>query len=194
MKELVKISIVSYLNAKPFYYGLRNSQQLIKSIRLSLDVPSICATKLANRNVDIGLVPVASIPSIENARIITPFCIGSSGAVKSVLLVSDVPVEQLHKIYLDTESVTSVALVKILARELWSIGPEWVDKDISVTPEKPEQVGNVIIGDKAITASQSKKYVYDLSEEWMKLTGLPFVFAVWVANRDLPTEFISEFG
>ena len=116
--QKLRISAVSYLNSLPFVYGIKNSG-FLKNIELSLDVPSVCADKLISGKADIGLVPVAAIPLIKNARIVSDFCIGADGKVQSVLLISRKPLQEIQKVYLDLESRTSVGLAKVLAKEYW---------------------------------------------------------------------------
>ena len=120
MNGEIKILAVSYLNAKPFIYGLEHSN-LLTNYKLELDIPSVCADKLLNNKVDIGLVPVAIIPFFKDYTILTDYCIGAKGAVGSVMLYSDVPLNEIENIYLDYQSRTSVALVQIIAANYWKI-------------------------------------------------------------------------
>lgn len=192
--DKVKISAVSYLNSKPFVYGILNSE-IINKIDLSLDMPSLCASKLKDHTVDIGLVPVAVIPEIEGANIISDYCIGASGKVRTVILASDVPVEDIRTIILDYQSRTSVRLVQVLARYQWKINPEYENaKTDYITNDIKGTRAGVIIGDRVFEAEQNFKYIYDLSEEWAKMTGLDFVFACWVANKEIDPEFAKEFN
>lgn len=192
--DKVKISAVSYLNSKPFVYGILNSE-IINKIDLSLDMPSLCASKLKDRTVDIGLVPVAVIPEIKGARIISDYCIGASGKVRTVILASDVPVEDIKTIILDYQSRTSVRLVQVLAKHHWKISPEYEKaKTDYITTDIKGTTGGVIIGDRVFNAEKNFKYIYDLSEEWARMTGLDFVFACWVANKEIDPEFVKEFN
>ena len=191
--EKVKVSLVSYLNSKPFDFGLRRSA-LFNSIILSLDHPAICAEKLITNKVDIGLVPVAVLTSIQNASIISDYCIGASGSVKSVLLVSGVPVNEIKSIILDHESRTSVLLARILAKEFWSIEPDWGNENANGFSKIDGTSAAVVIGDRALEMRERFKYVYDLSEEWQKMTNLPFVFACWVSNKNIELSFLDSFN
>ena len=92
---MLKISAVSYLNTIPFIHGLKQSE-LIHNIDLQLDYPSICADKLINGEVDLALVPVAIIPTLKEAHIISDYCIGADGAVDTVCLYSDVPITEIE--------------------------------------------------------------------------------------------------
>ena len=91
----VKISAVSYANTYPFLYGIHKKLDS-KYFELSLDVPSECARKLINNEVDLGLIPVATIPLVDNSKIISDYCIGANGAVKTVLLMSKLPIENIY--------------------------------------------------------------------------------------------------
>ena len=195
---MIKVSVVSYLNSKPFVYGLQH-HDILQSINLSLDTPADCARKLISGEAHIGLVPVASISKIPNAEIITDYCIAADGDVTSVLLLSNTPLEKIKTILLDYQSMTSVALVKILAKELWKISPEWInaeagfEKDIS-SYSPLGGWGTVVIGDRALEMQNQFEFVYDLSGEWKKLTQLPFVFACWVSNTKIETSFLEKFS
>ena len=190
----IKISAVSYLNTKPFVYGLIHSD-LYDKIDLSLDIPSLCASKLKEGTVDIGLIPVAVIPEIEGAQIITDYCISASGKVRTVILASHVPLPNIKTIVLDYQSRTSIQLVQILAKYFWHISPKWENaKPGYIERDIKETTAAVIIGDRVFDAEKRFEYIYDLGEEWQKMTGLDFVFACWVANKTIDPEFISEFN
>lgn len=191
--EKVKISLVSYLNSRPFVYGLNHSN-LINDIILSLDYPALCAEKMISKSVDLGLVPVAMIPQIKNAAIVSDYCIGATGTVQSVLLVSDVPLAEIKTVILDRESRTSVLLARLLAVEFWKIKPQWIPEAGEGFQKAKGNTAAVIIGDRALNERSRFNYIYDLSEEWFKMTGLPFVFACWVANKHLDRAFLVSFN
>lgn len=193
MEGGVKISLVSYLNSKPFLYGLQHGN-ISDKINLSLDTPAICAQKLIENKTDLGLVPVAVIPLLKEYYIVGDYCIGAKNKVGSVLLCSQVPLVQIKKVLLDYQSKTSVNLVKILARHLWKINPEWENATVNFESTISGNTAAVIIGDRTFGIEHHYAYTYDLSEEWEKLTGLPFVFACWVANKKLPDDFLSTFN
>jgi chorismate dehydratase len=194
MKEKkIRISAVSYLNTIPFIYGIENSK-VSDEIDLSLDMPSDCARKLLSGQVDLGLVPVAILPQIEQYHIISDYCIGAEGIVDSVALYSDVPLNEIEEVYLDYQSKTSITLVQVLAEKHWKISPTWKKATAGFENEIEGTTAGVIIGDRTFNLSKEYKYKYDLSEEWFKFTGLPFVFACWVSNKELPEVFISNFN
>jgi chorismate dehydratase len=191
MTDKVKISIVSYLNSKPFIYGLKHSQ-LINEIDLQQDIPSVCAQKLIDGKVDIGLVPVAILPLLKEHYIISDYCIGAEGKVASVMLYSNVPLPEIKNIVLDYQSRTSVQLTKVLATHFWKINPEWIPAQTNYENNISGTTAAVIIGDRTFGIENKYAYTYDLAEEWQKLTQLPFVFACWVANKKLPDSFINK--
>ena len=190
---MLKISAVSYLNTIPFIHGLKQSE-LIKTIDLQLDYPSICADKLINGTVDLALVPVAVIPKLKEAYIISDYCIGANGAVDTVCLYSDVPIEEIESIALDYQSRTSVALLKILLNEYWQLNPELKKANVGFEENIKGNHAALVIGDRAFALNTKHAYIYDLSAIWKEMTGLPFVFAAWVANTKLPQDFIISFN
>jgi chorismate dehydratase len=189
---MVRISAVSYLNTKPFLHGLELSK--LEDMQISLDMPSECARKLIEHEVDLGLIPVAVIPALKEAHILPGFCIGADGAVESVKLYSEVPLEKIDTILLDYQSRTSVTLAKILAKSFWKISPQWKNAEEGFEKNISGNTAAVIIGDRTFTLNGKFPFEYDLAEEWKKLTGLPFVFACWVSNKKLPDEFILQFN
>ena len=188
-----KVSAVSYLNTIPFIYGLKNSL-IFDQIELSLDFPALCADKLIRGEVDIALAPVVSIPQLVNPHIISDYCIGANGAVDTVCLYSDVPISEIESIALDYQSHTSVELLKILLREYWYLNPELKKADIGFEDSIKGKHAALVIGDRTFDLQTKHTYIYDLSANWKQLTGLPFVFATWVSNKELPKDFILTFN
>ena len=116
------------------------------------------------------------------------------GDVKTVLLLSHQPLEKITTVHLDFDSRTSVTLVRVLAQDFWKISPKWIDLPPGSASAPGEIESLVAIGDKTFTLASQFPYVYDLAGEWKKHTGMPFVFAAWVANRDLPEGFLRKFN
>ena len=190
----IRISAVSYLNTRPFVYGLSHSD-FIRKVDLSLDIPSLCASKLSSDLADIGLIPVAAISDVPNARIISDFGITSSGKVRTVALLSDVPLQEIKKVVLDYQSRTSVRLVRVLAHYFWKIFPLWENGAVGYTENIPDRTtAIVVIGDRVFENEKKYRYCYDLGEEWKSFTGLDFVFACWIANKPIDIDLISEFN
>lgn len=192
MKEKLRVSVVAYLNAQPFIYGLKH-HEISDNINLTLDIPSECARKLLNKESDIGLVPVAVIPQLTDFEIIGKTCIGAIGKVASVLLCSDVPLHEIEKVFLDFHSRTSVALVQVLSKHFWEITPDYVQAPNDFISQIQNNTAGVIIGDRTFNLQNDFKYIYDLSEEWFKFTGLPFVFAAWVGRKGIDTKVLNAF-
>lgn len=184
---------MNYRNAKPLVYGLEQPA-LTKIIDLSFDYPARLVEQLNNGQIDIGLVPVAAIPQIIGARIIGDHGIATDGKVASVALFSHSPLEEVDSVILDYQSRTSVALLRILMQDHWqktveyleSSGDEYIDRIVGRT-------AGLIIGDRALMNLDHFPYVYDLGSAWKALTGLPFVFAVWVSSRELDADFQERF-
>ncbi len=177
-----RIAAVSYLNTVPFIYGIRRAGNDLRA-DLLLTPPAGCVDNIAAAKAEIALIPVAGIAGIPDIEIIGNHCIGAHESVRTVVLVSASPIEEIHTVYLDPHSRTSVALVRVLADEYWNIRPEWRPlTDFSeVKPEKG--VGYTLIGDKVFGYEPLFPYNYDLAGAWHAWTGLPFVFAAWVARR-----------
>ena len=185
--DKINISAVAYTNTKPFIYGLEHSP-IIDKINLSLDIPTDCARKLIDGTVDIGLIPVAAIPQVKGANVISDYCIGSDGAVNSVFVFSHKPIYNIENLMLDPQSKTSNSLAKILLRFYWNKEVEFLaDETLSAD-------AIVLIGDRTFDAKKDFKYAYDLGEEWKSFTGLPFIYAAWVANKKINDEFKVEFN
>jgi len=165
-----------------------------KEILLSQDSPAICAKKLSMHEADIGLVPVAVIPTLENPQIITPYCIAANGKVATVCLFSEVPIEQIKTVFLDYQSRTSVQLVQILMKEYWNREVVYTNALPGYESQIKGNAAGVIIGDRAIHFTGKFRYAYDLSEIWKLHTGLPFVFAVWISCGSLAADFLERFN
>ena len=190
---MIKISAVSYLNTKPFLHGLDISSVKNK-IKLSQDTPAQGAQKLLSGEIDIGLVPIAIIPQLKNPQIVSPFCIGANGKVKTVCLFSEVPLKEINTVYLDYQSRTSVLLVQLLMKEYWKQDVKFLPALEGYENTIKNNIAAVIIGDRAIANLGKYKYEYDLSEAWQLHTGLPFVFAAWVSNKEINQDFLDDFN
>lgn len=190
---MIKVAAVSYLNTKPLVYEFeRGAMQ--DQLDFTFDYPAKVAAMLLKGEVDLGLVPVAIIPQMPESYIISDYCIGASRPVASVCLFSEVPLHDIQKIILDYQSRTSVALLKVLVKEYWKISPEFVNAENDFENNIKGTTAGVIIGDRALLHREKTAHVYDLAEEWQRMTGLPFVFAVWLSNKKLPDDFIAAFN
>ncbi|MEO8887187.1 MAG: menaquinone biosynthesis protein [Mucilaginibacter sp.] len=189
----IKISAVSYTNTKPFLYGLQHTD-IINKIDLSLDIPADCARKLIDNEVDIGLIPVAATLNMTEWQIVSDYCIGATGAVNSVFIFSNCPIQDVTTLQLDPESRSSNNLALVLLKNHWQIKPQLVTHAADYSASTDKNTAFVQIGDRTFGKKGSYAFVYDLAEEWQKFTGLPFVFAAWIANKSIPAEFITEFN
>lgn len=193
LSEKIKIGAVSYLNARPLTFGLTRGKMKDR-VKLSFDYPANLAMQLQNNELDIALIPVAALKQLSECYILSDFCIGSVDEVASVCLFSDVPLDQIKTILLDYQSRTSVALLKILLKEYWKIKPQLVNASIGFEKDIKDDIAGLVIGDRALNQRHRNLYIYDLGKAWKEITGLPFVFAVWVANKKLSSEFIHDFN
>lgn len=193
MKKKIRVGAVSYLNTKPLVYGFENGR-MKDEIELIFDYPSKIADDLINDSIDIGLVPIAVLPTLNECYIISEYGITCNGTVASVCLFSDVPLSEIEEVLLDFQSRTSVNLTKMLADQFWGITPTFLAAEENFINEIKGTKAGVIIGDRALKNLNQFKYVYDLGEEWHKYTGLPFVFAAWVSNKEIPEDFVERFN
>lgn len=184
---------MSYLNTKPLIYGFENGM-LTDAITLTIDYPSKIAEKLITDELDIGLVPVAAIPKLNEYHIISEYCIACDGEVASVCLFSEVPLAEIKSIILDYQSRTSVALLKLLLKAHWKIAPELIMGETGYEDKIGGTTAGLVIGDRAFKQRLKSPYIYDLGAAWKEMTGLPFVFAAWVSNKKLDENFLVEFN
>ncbi len=191
--DKINVTAVSYLNTKPFLFGLI-AKNWDSNLNIELDIPAACAQKLIEGSADIGLVPVATLLQQPTLQVISDYCIGSDGPVRTVSLFAEKPVEELKRIYLDFHSKTSVELLKILLRDYWNLSPELIPAGPGFIDQIGGDTGALVIGDRAISLNKRFEYIYDLSEEWKNWKGLPFVFAVWVSRIDLTDQFLTTFN
>jgi len=156
-----------------------------RSFDISYTLPSGCARALADGSADIGIIPVAAYTQIPGLQILPDIAIASRRAVRSILLVSEKPLEEVHSVALDTSSMTSVALTKVLFEK-------WLGGGRTFTPMQPEMKtmlaqcdAGLLIGDPALQIDRTHYYTLDLAEEWIRFTGKPFVFAFWAVRGEL---------
>jgi chorismate dehydratase len=190
----IRISAVKYANTYPFIYGLNESGFNIRAI-IETDHPADCATKLINGRVDIGLIPVAALPQLQKYHIISDYCIGAAGRVRTVMLLSNCPFVDIKTIYLDYRSLSSINLTKVLAKYSWQKGFNWKNTSKGfdfINIGLHEAV--VLIGDQCFEYEKRFSFRIDLAEEWNKYTGLPFAFACWTANKKLDNGFLNDFN
>lgn len=194
MQRKIRLGVINYLNVKPLLYGIQHSP-VVNDIEIIETFPAKLAQMLVADEVDAGIVPVAIIPHLKQYHIVSNYCIGCDGPVASVCLFSEVPIDRVQKVLLDYQSRTSVVLAKILLKKYWNIEPEFEDtKGEEYRHRISATTAGLVIGDRAFEQRRQSTYIYDLGEAWKDYTGLGFVFATWIANKELSAEFIASFN
>ncbi|MEL6805707.1 MAG: menaquinone biosynthesis protein, partial [Bacteroidota bacterium] len=148
--------------------------------RLHLMPPADCATYLAEGKCQLSLMPIGALSLFDRAAILPNYCIGAEGAVESVYIFSQRPIQELDTLILDRHSRTSNGLARILLEHHWGKRLNLVQAEQKHFHLIEGTTGGVVIGDHAIRIREQYAYTYDLAEYWQLMTGLPFVFAVWV--------------
>ncbi len=191
MVMVPRIATVSYLNTIPFVYGIQHEGSLRAELLLS--PPSECAANFISGKADIALVPSAVVPTLVDAEIITNYCIGASGPVRTVVLAGNAPIGMARRVFLDSHSLTSVQLAKHLLAEYWKQDVEFLPLD-DLSQIENSQIDDfyLLIGDKVFDYESEFEYIYDLAEVWEEHTQLPFAFAVWVARKGTDPAIIDS--
>ncbi len=177
----MKIGAVPYLNGKPLVHGL----DCEPGVELITDVPSRLAQLLRDREIAVGLLSVFACFQNPRLQMVRGICIGCDGPSESVKIFLRKPVDQLRTVALDTSSLTSVNLARIILSERYHIAPDFVDMKPNLDAMLDRCDAAVTIGDITMTAPTGRWPMLDLGEEWKHLTGLPFVFAVWAVNPEM---------
>jgi len=182
----LRVGIVNFLNSKPLAWGFLKGHHA-DLFAPTYHPPAMVARLLGQGALDIGLIPSVEVQRIPGLKILPDLCVASTNEVKSVILVSRGPLEQVKRVALDQNSRTSVALLRILLQER-GIHPEYLHERPDPERMLSEADAALLIGDPALKVEREKYHVIDLAAEWHALTGLPFVFAVWAvrAGVDLP--------
>lgn len=192
--DKIRISAVKYANTYPFIYGLNENGFDRKAI-IETDHPADCAAKLIENRADLGLMPSGALPLLKKYHIVSDYCIGANGNVRTVMLLSNWPFREIKTIYLDYRSRSSVKLIKVLAANFWEKEYNWVDTSSEFDFSgiiKGEAM--VMIGDQCFEYEKNFSNNIDLAGAWKHYTGLPFVFACWTANKALDPAFLSDFN
>ena len=182
MKPL-RISAISYLNTAPLMWDFEHGPAR-PEFSVSYTIPSHCAASLLDGSADIGIIPAAAYTTIPNLQVLPGVAIASRRAVRSILLVSRMPVEMVQTVALDSSSLTSVALTKVLFAKRWGGERSFTSMAPDVDQMLRECDAGLMIGDPALRINRSKYITYDLAEEWIRLTGKPFVFAFWAVRQE----------
>jgi chorismate dehydratase len=215
MKKL-RVSIVEFLNTAPLVWGFTDGP-LAGRYDLSFTVPSLCAEALRAGAADIAIIPAIEYQRIPNLVLLPDMAVAAKGEVRSILVLAKKPVQLAKRIALDTNSRSSVALVRLLCRGLWNISPEFVDAAPDPAAMLAGADAALLIGDPALRvrvqmdALQAKRaaapgagccggddgdlpvpgvdtlFIYDIAQQWREMTGKPCVLAVWAGRRDVVT-------
>lgn len=181
MRDRFGVALVSYLNTLPYKVALQGMESDFDILEAN---PAECSRLLASREVDLGLVPLGAFLENEDRwQLVGQYGICCDGRVNTVILYSDVEIEEVDCIYLDAHSRTSAKLTKILCANHWGITPTYRHESTVSDLELVGREAKLMIGDKVFNVKNDYKFSYDLGAVWKDMTGLPFVFAVWAARR-----------
>ena len=212
----LRISIVQYLNTAPLVWGFTNGP-LQGKYDLWFTVPSQCADDLRSGRADVAIIPAIEYQRIDDLVILPDMAIASKRQVRSLLIISKKPIEQVKSFALDRSSRSTQALTRILCAKKWKIVPKFFEAKPDLAEMLEQADAALLIGDPALCislgiekdshagaegqticpaatlgiASSEILYVYDVVSEWQSLTGLPAVLAVWAARRDVATPALT---
>ena len=199
MRKL-RISAISFLNTAPLMWDFEHGipphalvdavsesktclpQPLHQHFEIEYTIPSLCAGALREGTADIGIVPVVAYASIPDLVIVPEVAIAAKGPVRSILLVSKVPLEQIRTLAADISSRTSVALSRVLFYQWFGRAPEFVPAQPLLETMLAHCDSALLIGDPALQVDRSRYTTWDLAAEWQRLTGKSFVFAFWAVR------------
>jgi len=186
----LRVSLIDYVNTWPLTWGFL--QGAGERVELLHDTPAACAARLARGEVDAGIIPAVEAARIPGVRLVRGVGIAARERVRSVLLVSRRPLggeaDPVRTVALDASSRSSAAMARILLHELFRLEPEYHPAVPDLAEMLRHHDAALLIGDPALTADLRGLHVLDLAEGWRRLTGLPFVFAVWAVRPSVPPE------
>jgi chorismate dehydratase len=185
---LLRVGAVQYLNSKPLVHGLSSA-----AIDFGVDLPSRLADRLSAGELDVALIPSIELFRGDRYRIVSTACIACRGPVMSVKLFFRTPPGRVARLAVDEGSRTSAALARILLAERYGVRPEVEVLPMGAGLADTAADAVLLIGDRAIGGQAgSFQLIWDLGDEWCRWTGLPFVFAVWAARRDVPAAELAR--
>jgi chorismate dehydratase len=190
MKRL-RISAISYLNTAPLMWDFEHGR-VGEVFDIAYTLPAQCAASLHDGSADIGIIPAAAYCSIPHLAIIPGVAIASLRAVRSILLVSKVPLKDIQTVALDTSSMTSIALTKVLFAKWWGGERTFSAMAPDIQQMLEQHDAGLVIGDPALQIDHSRYITYDLAEEWIRFTGKPFVFAFWAVRQTALRDAASD--
>ena len=178
----LRISAISFLNTVPLMWDFEHGTAGA-DFDISYTLPSVCAAELKAGRADIGIIPAAAYAEIPDLAILPGVTIAARRPVRSILLVSKVPLEKIQNVALDTSSMTSVALTKVLFERWLGGGRSFTAMAPDLDAMLLDHDAALVIGDTALKVDRLKYLSLDLAEEWIRFTGKPFVFAFWAVRR-----------
>jgi chorismate dehydratase len=183
----LRISAISYLNTAPLMWDFEHGDAG-REFDISYTLPSACARALEAGTADIGIIPAAAYTQIPGLMVLPGVAIASRRPVKSILLVSRVPIDKIRSVALDTSSMTSVALTKVLFEKWLGGGRTYSPMAPNIEKMLTQHDAGLVIGDPALQIDRSRYFTLDLAEEWIRHTGKPFVFAFWAVRQQAMQE------
>jgi len=187
VKKLIKLGSVSFINAKPLTYAIENNL-VDHEFDLIQTPPSELSRKLYNKEIDIGLIPVAEVLKRKQYTIVPDISISSVGKVDSVIILAKQDIKEIKTIAVDRRSQSSTGLLRIVFEIFYGIQPTYVAKNIDKADMLDGVDGAMMIGDSGLRqcySNENSYKVYDLGEMWTDETGLPFVYAVFAVNQNV---------
>jgi chorismate dehydratase len=181
MSSRLRISAISFLNTAPLMWDFDHGE-LRQRFTIHYTLPAVCAQELRAGTADIGIIPVIAYQTIPDLVVIPNVAIAADGPVRSIQLISKVPLDQIKTVAADTSSRTSVALCRVLFRKWLGGQRHFTSMEPKLETMLREADAALIIGDPALTVDPGQYHCYDLAEEWKKHTGKPFVFAFWAVR------------
>jgi chorismate dehydratase len=181
----LKISAISFLNTVPLMWDFEHepSEELRENFEVEYTLPSHCAQSLREGIADIGIIPVITTAQIPGLVVLPDVAIAALNQVRSILLVSKKPMEEIRTVAVDTSSRTSVGLTQVLLTKFFGGHRDLTPMAPVLGPMLDHCDAGLLIGDPALLAKTTGLYAYDLAEVWRAKTGLPFVFAVWTVRK-----------
>ncbi|HZU43329.1 MAG TPA: menaquinone biosynthesis protein [Terriglobales bacterium] len=188
----LRISAISYLNTAPLMWDFEHGSAG-REFDISYTIPSLCAAALRDGTADIGIIPAAAYASIPDLVIIPVVAIAALDAVRSILILSKVPANEIRTLAADTSSMTSVALSRVLFSKWIGSRPEFVPMKPELGRMLEQCDAGLLIGDPALAVDRGKyPFTYDLAEEWHRHTALPFVFAFWAVRKEALRDYSGD--
>jgi chorismate dehydratase len=181
---MIRVGIVNYVNSRPLSRGLVRSGTGGHWGGFACEYlpPAVIADRLAAGTLDVGLVPSIELARIPGLTVLPGLAIAATHEVRSVLLVSKVAIGEIAAVALDENSRTSAALVRMILKDRYGLEPSFRQAQADIEEMLATADAALIIGDPALTVQRERYVVLDLAGEWLEMTGLPFVFAVWAAR------------